>query len=429
MFKIKNLVLFILLSSLSMLCLAKPAPIDKVAAIVNDKIITYSELKKQAGLFRQNLLAQGQNVTDEKALESQVLEHLILQEIQLQLAERSGIHIDEPMLNNVITSIAKDNSLSLSEFIDKIEAEGIEYELYRQTIRNQLAIQQLQQRDIMGSIQISDQELQQFMNSPNGLGASAYEYRLGHILLPFSENPTPEEIESVERKAQDVVVELNKGADFGALALKTSRSELALKGGDLGWRKLGELPTIFVNIVPGLKEGDLPKPIKSPSGYHIIKLMDKRQSKTLEMPVTKYKVRHILVQTNDYISDSQAQTKLNVIKQQIAKGEDFESLAKTHSNDLASSMKGGNLGWVTKDVLVPDFTKVIESMPLNEISRPFQTSFGWHIVQVLDKKTVDDGENALKSKAREMLQQRKFEEKIQAWQNQMRDEAFIKIYI
>lgn len=406
---------------------AKPAPIDKVAAIVNDKIITYSELQKQAKLFQQNLRAQGKSISDQSALEKQVLEHLIMQEVQLQIAERSGIHIDEPMLNNVITSIAKDNQLNLSEFIDKVEAEGIEYELYRQSIRNQLAIQHLQQRDIYQSVQVSDQEIQQFLNSPSGLGAMAYEYRLSHILLPFSENPSPEEIDQTAKHAEDILTQLNTGADFADMALKTTKSELALKGGDLGWRKLGELPTLFVNIVPGLKTGELPKPIKSPSGFHIIKLVDKRQTKSLALPVTKYQVRHILVQTNDYISDNQAKTKLSVIKQQIRAGENFEDLAKTHSNDLASSMKGGHLGWVTTDVLVPEFAEAMQQASLNQISEPFKSSFGWHIIEVLDKKTVDDSDNALKAKAREMLQQRKFEERLQAWQNQLRDEAFVKI--
>ncbi|MGE4349804.1 MAG: peptidylprolyl isomerase [Candidatus Berkiella sp.] len=408
---------------------ASVAPLDKVAAVVNDKIITQSELTKQVKLFHQNLMAQGQHPQDQTALTKQVLEHLILQEIQLQMAERSGIQIDEPMLSQIISNIAKDNHLTLSEFSHKLEEEGIEYELYRQTIRRQLAIQQLQQRDIYQNIQISDQELQQFLNAPNGLGAMSYEYHLGHILIPVSENPSPEELDEAEHNATDVMTKLKEGADFHDLALKTSRGELALKGGDLGWRKQGELPTLFVNIVPSLKQGELANPIKSPSGFHIIKLLDKRQSNDAIIHVTKYQVRHILVQTNDYVSDKEAKTKLNVIKQQIQAGDNFEALAKTHSNDLASSMKGGNLGWVTKDVLVPEFSKVMENMPLTEISEPFQSPFGWHILQVLDKKTVNDSDNALKMRAREMLQQRKFEEKLQAWQNQLRDEAFVKVYL
>lgn len=420
----------IVLLGYSLSCLAKAAPLDKIVAIVNDKIITQSELTKQMELFYKNLLAEGQRISDRTALQKQVLDHLITQQIQLQFAERTGIHVDETMLSQVINNIAQENHLNMSQFIQKLEEEGIDYELYRQTIRSQLTIQQLQQRDVYNTIQISENELQQFLSAPSGMGAMLYEYHLGHILLPFSENPTPEEIDSLQQQANEVVQQLRAGAHFGDVALKTARGELALKGGDLGWRKLGELPTLFVNVVPGLKAGEYPAPIKSSSGFHIVKLIDKRNTQNADMSVTKYKVRHILVQTNDHVSDKEAQIKLKRMKKQIELGEEsFEDIAKANSSDLASSMKGGNLGWVTADVLVPEFRATMDTQPLNEISEPFQTSFGWHIIEVMDKKTVNEGENALKNKAKEMLHQRKFEEKLQAWQNQMRDESFIKIYI
>jgi len=408
---------------------AKVEPLDRVAAIVNDKVITESQLKQQTSFFAQNLMSQGQTVEDEDALTKQVLEHLIVQEAQLQIAERSGIHIDDAMLSQVIQNFAKENKMTMGQFIDQLKSEGIEYEAYRQTIRNQLTLQQLQQRDIYGAIQVSEQEIQQFLNSPSGLGGMSYEYRVGHILIPTPENPTPEALDLAEQKANNVVAQLKQGKDFAQVAMKTSTSALALQGGDLGWRKLGEMPTLFVNIVPGLKQSDIPNPIKSTSGYHVIKLLDKRQPEALEIPVTKYKVRHILVQTNDYVSDNEAKTKLSVIKKQIQSGEDFEALAKTHSNDLGSSAKGGNLGWVTPDVLVKEFVDVMETATVGTISEPFHSSFGWHILELIDKKTENDSDNALKQKARQMIHQRKFEERLQAWQMQLRDEAYVKTYL
>ena len=408
---------------------AKVESLDRVAAIVNDKVITQSQLKQQTGLFAQNLMSQGQTVADEEALTKQVLEHLIVQEAQLQIAERSGIHVDDGMLSEVIQNFAKENKMTMGQFIDQLKSEGIEYEVYRQTIRNQLTLQRLQERDVYGAIQVSDQEIQLFLNSPSGLGGMSYEYRVGHILIPTPENPTPEALDSAEQKAHEVITQLKQGADFAQIAIKTSTSALALQGGDLGWRKLGEMPTLFVNIVPGLKQNDIPNPIKSTSGYHVIKLLDKRQPETLEIPVTKYKVRHILVQTNDYVSDNEAKTKLSVIKKQVQSGEDFESLAKTHSNDLGSSSKGGNLGWVTPEVLVKEFVDVMETTTVGTISEPFHSSFGWHILELIDKKIENDSDNALRQKAKQMIHQRKFEERLQAWQMQLRDEAYVKTYL
>lgn len=425
----QRLVTFICLILWGSAVLAKTQPLDRIAAIVNDKVITESQLKQQTNLFVQNLASQGQLEVDEEALTKQVLEHLILQEAQLQIAERSGIHVDDVMVSQAIQSFAKDNNMSISQFIDQLQQEGIDYEIYRQTFRDQLTIQQLQQRNIYNSIQVSEQEIKQFLNSPNGLGAMAHEYHVGHILIPSPEHPTPEQLDAAKRQADAVVNQLREGADFAKVAIQKSTSALALQGGDLGWRKLGELPTLFVNIVPGLKEQDIPNPIKSPSGFHIIKLLGKRLTQTEEMPVAKYKVRHILIKTNDYISDNEAKTKLSVIKDQIESGEDFESLAKTHSNDLGSSAKGGNLGWVTSDVLVNEFFQTVETSDIGKLSEPFQTPFGWHILEVMDKKVENDSENALRQRARQMIHQRKFEEKLQAWQLQLRDEAYVKTYL
>tara|TARA_R110002110_G_scaffold271566_3_gene486981 strand:+ start:7358 stop:8638 length:1281 start_codon:yes stop_codon:yes gene_type:complete len=408
---------------------AKVEPLDRVAAIVNDKVITRSQLKQQTGMFAQNLMSQGQSIDDEEALTKQVLEHLIVQEAQLQIAERSGIHVDDGMLTQVIQNFAKENKMTMGQFIDQLKSEGIEYEAYRRTIRDQLTLQQLQQRDIYGAIQVSEQEIQQFLNSPSGLGGMSYEYRIGHILVPTPENPTPEALDLAEQKAYEAITELKQGSEFAKVAMKTSTSALALQGGDLGWRKLGEMPTLFVNIVPGLKPNDIPAPIKSTSGFHVIQLLDKRQPDTLEMPITKYNVRHILVQTNDYISDNEAKTKLSVIKKQIQAGENFEALAKTHSNDLGSSAKGGNLGWVTSDALVKEFVDVMETTKVGTISEPFHSPFGWHILELVDKKVENDSDNALKQKARQMIHQRKFEERLQAWQMQLRDEAYVKTYL
>lgn len=408
---------------------ANPQPLDGVAAVVNNAIITKSELRQQTKLIEKQIEESGNTLPDEQTLQRQVLDHLILKEVQHQMAKRTGITVTETSLDNAIANIAKQNHMTLTELREALSREGIDYDNYRSNVRHQIEINQLQQRDIISDIHISEQEINQFLQSPNGMGGSMNEYRLSHILVPLSDSPSPEELDAANQKTQEIMNQLREGKDFAQVAFAESTGEQALNGGDLGWRKLPELPTIFEKVVTTLQINQVPEPIRSSSGFHIIMLMDKRIATQSENVINKTLVRHILIKPNTNISESDAYQKIMEIKQKIDKGGDFAQLAKSNSADLASAGNGGSLGWVTGDVLVPEFSEQMDKLALQEVSEPFQTSFGWHIVQVLDRKSQATDETLIRQKAKEMLQQRRFEEKREIWSRQLLDEAYIKRYL
>jgi len=421
-----SLCLFTLLFQIN--SVAMPRPLDGIAATVNDSIITKSALKHEATMAEQQILQSGHSLPSPQVLERQVLERMILKEIQLQMAKRSGIHVSEAAIDHTLESIAKQNHLSLTQLREAVQLEGLDFQTYRQTIREQLEINQLQQRDILGQIQISEHEVDHFLESPNGLGGLLNEYRIGHILVALPDVPTPQELTQAEQKALQIVSQLREGKPFSSLAFSESNDGQALNGGDLGWRKLPELPTIFEKVVPALNNEEVADPIRSNSGFHVVKLLDKRTVNPEQPKVNKSLVRHILIKTNALTSDEEAKQRLVGLRTQILQGSDFAELAKAHSADLASASNGGSIGWVTKEVLVPEFSNKMESQALNEISEPFESPFGWHIVQVLDRKSESNDETALRQKAKEMIQQRKFEEKLAVWQRQIKDDAYIKLH-
>ncbi|MCS5710113.1 peptidylprolyl isomerase [Candidatus Berkiella aquae] len=406
---------------------AKPQPIDGIAAIVNDSVITRSELRNELEMVKQQILHSGNTAPEHSILEKQVLEHLIVNEIQLQMAKKTGLQVDDNALDNAISTIAKQNGLSVTQLREAVNSQGMDYNQYRDNVRRQMTVSQLQQRDVLSGIQISEQEINQFLQSPNGLGSMVSEYRLGHILLSLPESPSPVEIEAAAQKAQLIVNKLRQGEDFATLAMAESQGEGALQGGDLGWRRLPELPTLFEKIVPTLKAQDVPEPIRSNSGIHIIKLLEKRTAQQAIATIEKFRVRHILIKTNTVTSDRDALARLNEIRSKLNKGETFTQLAKAYSQDLASATNGGDLGWITKDVLVPEFAEAMEKLALNELSEPVKTPFGWHLIEVQEKQAHASDDTALRQKARDMLQQRKFEEKQQEWVRQLRDEAYVKM--
>ncbi len=425
-------ILTLLLAStvlISPLTFASIQPLDGIAAVVNDNIVTHSELKQQVKLFEKQMAKAGAPAVDKAVMERQVLDHLISAEVQLQIAKKTGIHIEEFALDNAIEKIANSNQMTMAQLRQALAAEGMDFKQYRESVRKQMILSQLHERDIIHQIAVSEQEINHFLQSPESLGEMAVEYHLGHILVSLPETPTPEQLDAANKKAKEVIAALAKGQDFAQVAMTYSTGEHALKGGDLGWRKLPELPTLFVKVVPQLKVNEVPKPLRSASGLHIIKLLEKRTTEKMLPPVEKTAVRHILIKTNAMTSDKDAKQKLTQLRAKILKGDDFSQLAKAHSADLGSANNGGSLGWVTKEVLVPEFSKVMASLKPNEISEPFQSPFGWHIMQVLDRKSETNDQSVLRQKAAEMIKQRKFEEKLQAMTRQLRDEAYVKTYL
>lgn len=412
----------------SVTVIGAPMPLDGIAAVVNDAIITKNELSQQIKIAAKQIQQEGNHLPPQTALEKQVLDQLILNEVQVQMAKKTGIQVDDSQLDNTIENIAKQNHMTLTQLREALSQENIEFDRYRSNIRHQMIVTQLQQRDLMHDVQVSEQEVTAFLRSPNGMGNMLTEYRLGHILVSLPDAPSPETLTETSQKVARIISELRQGKDFAELAMTESGSEQALKGGDLGWRKLPELPTLFEGVVPGLKINEIPDAIRSSSGYHIIKLLDKRNSQE-NAEAQQTLVRHLLIKTNAMTSDLEAKQRLNELRSKILKGEDFAKIAKTHSTDLGTANKGGNLGWVTKDVLVHEFNQVMENLALLEISEPFKTSFGWHIVQVMDRKSQTSDDASVRQNAKNMLMQRKFEEKQQAWSRQVRDEAYVKTFI
>lgn len=403
-----------------------PVPLDGIAAVVNDAIITKSELAQQMRMIEGRMQHDSADIPDSAAFEKQVLEHMIVNEVQLQIAKRTGIVIDDAAVDDAIQNMAKHNQMTVTQLREALQRDGINFNTYRENIRQQITISKLQQRDVMSDIQISEQEVSQFLVSPNGMNGLATEYRLGHILVSLPQAPSPQEIDAAEKKAQAIIARLNNGEDFTHVAYAESQGDSALQGGDLGYRKLPEMPTIFVKVVPTLAVNQIPSPIRSGSGYHVIKLLDKRQATGGDSAQEKTLARHILIPTNATTSDKEALARLTDLRRKIVQGEDFGKLAKAHSADLASATNGGSLGWISKDMLVPEFSGQMEKLSPNEISEPFKTSFGWHIVQVQDRKTQTFDEQSQRNKAKELIRQRKLEEKLQTWARQIRDESYVR---
>lgn len=406
---------------------AKPQSIDGIAAIVNDSVITRSELNNELEMVKLQIQHSGNAAPAHTVLEKQVLEHLIVNEIQLQIAKKTGLQVDDNALDNAISNIAKQNGLTVTQLREAVNSQGMDYNHYRDNVRRQMTVSQLQQRDVFSSVQVSEQEINQFLQSPNGLGGMISEYRVGHILLSLPDSPSPTEIDAAAQRAAIIIGKLRQGEDFATLAMAESQGEGALQGGDLGWRKLPELPTLFEKIVPSLKVQEIPEPIRSSSGIHIIKLLEKRSAEQAMGGIAKSRVRHILIKTNAVTSDRDALTRLNEIRNKLNKGETFSQLAKAYSQDLASATNGGELGWITNDVLVPEFAEAMDKLALNQLSEPVKTPFGWHLIEVQERQAHTTDDASFRQKAREMLQQRKFEEKQQEWVRQLRDEAYVKL--
>lgn len=400
--------------------------IDRIIAVVNDDVITASELDKELSSIKQQLRAQNTTLPAPDTLRAQVLDRLVLKRLQLQLAGVNHVKIDDEALNRTILNIATQNKLSLSEFRNVLDGDGINFEDYRENIRTELTLAQLRQRQVTNRIVVTDQEVDEFLETQAVQGTVTDEFRLSHILIVVPDAATVEQVDAAQKKANGVLSELRNGADFAQVALSVSGGAQALQGGDLGWRKLGQLPTLFSNIVTTMKLGDLSTPIRSPSGFHIVKLVDKRKSDEHHM-VTQTRARHILIRTTELVSSDDARRKLEQLKQRISAGDDFAEMARSHSEDSATAVNGGSVGWVSPGDLVPAFEEVMDQLKIDQISAPFHTQFGWHIVQVLERRDYDNTAELKKTRARDEIRQRKIEEETQNWLRQMRDEAFVEL--
>jgi peptidyl-prolyl cis-trans isomerase SurA len=413
-------------------CLLLPAgsqaaieELDSIVAVVNNDVIVRSELEHQIALVIPEIQGRGTPLPPRRDLENQVLERMILKRLQLQKAEELGIAIDDTMLTEAISNIAARNGMGLEELKATLEAGGVRYEDFAEDTRLQLVTTRLQAQEVIKNISVTEQEIDRFLERESSRLIERTDVRLRHILVAVSEGSSPEEVKKAEAEARDLVARLRKGADFAQLAVRFSDGRRALEGGDLGWFPMAQVPSLAQEPAHSLAKGEVSEPLRSPSGFHIIKLEDVKGSGP-EM-VTQTNARHILIRTNEVVSDDDARTRLEQLRIRIVGGDDFATLARSHSDDTGSALKGGDLGWVSPGDTVPEFEKQMESLGPNQVSMPFKSSFGWHVVQVIERRTQDTTDEIMRLKAREALRERKADEAIELWLRQVRDEAYVEI--
>lgn len=424
----KNLSRYFLLAGL-LACLipasvAANLPLDRIVAVVNEDVIMESELESKLRTVRDQIIKQGSPLPPTSVFRRQVLDGLIQNRIQLQLAERAGIRVDDESLNRTIAQIASENNVTLSEFRDILEADGYSYEQFREDIRNEIRLSQLRKRQVDNLVNVSEKEIDNFLANQEFQGDVDAELRIAHILLALPDNATDEERAEVQKMAEDIRQEVMAGGDFAEIAKAVSDGQNADNGGDLGWRKMDDIPSLFAEYIPGMKKGDVSEPIASSSGFHIIQLADTKDE--LNTIVTQTRARHILVKTDELTTDEQAETKIQQLRERIMRGDDFAVLAKGNSDDTVSALDGGELGWTSPGQLVPEFQRAMDAMQPGEISLPFKTNYGWHIVQVLERREFDNTESAKRSKARAAIYRRKLDEAMQSWARELRDEAYVE---
>jgi len=404
---------------------ANTTELDRIVAVVDDDVITQTELDSKLDSVVKQLRQQNVALPGEDTLRKQVLERLILTRIQLQLAARSGIQVDDDTLNRTISTVAAQNKLTLSEFRNVLERDGVDFAQFREEMRDEIVLRKLRQRQVDSRITVTNQEIDNLLATQKRQGNIADEYRIGHILIALPEAATPKQIQAAREKAQTVLSELRHGADFGKTAITYSDGQQALDGGDLGWRRAGELPTLFYDVVLQLKVGEISDLIRSSSGFHIIKLLDHRGGD--RHITTQTHVRHILIRPNELTSDDDARRKLEEIRDRIEQGEDFAAMAEAYSDDKANSGNGGDLGWVNPGDMDPDFEAAMDALKPNQLSQPVRTRFGWHLIEVLGRRKQDVTEEFERTKAREQIYQRKIEEESMNWLRRLRDEAYVEI--
>lgn len=399
--------------------------LDRIVAVVEDDVILERELNQEVAAFTAKLKSGNVMMPPDFVVRKQVLEHMVVDKLQRQLAARSGIQVGDEQLRSSVAEIAGRNNLSVEAFQVELGKEGMDFKAFEDKLRNDIIINQLRGREIGSRVKVTDAEVAHYMETQSKAGESNSKYRIGHILIAVSEAASSTTIQKAKEKADQVVSELRTGKDFKQMAVSVSNDDNALKGGDLGWRSLNQIPTLFADTVTGMNQGDVSDPIRSPSGFHIIKILEMEGAG--QHISTKTKVRHILIKTNELIDDAEAQKRLLALRERIKDGDDFAVLARGHSDDKGSAVNGGSLDWVVPGALVPPFEEAMNKLEINEISKPVQTQFGWHIIQVLGRETEDNSEQFKKEKVREEIRKRKIDEETELWLRRLRDEAYVEI--
>jgi peptidyl-prolyl cis-trans isomerase SurA len=405
---------------------ADTVPLDEVIAVAEHDAIMRSDLDRRLAQVRGQFAARNAPIPPDDVLTKQVLDVLILESLQIQLADRAGIRVDDDTLNQQMAKIASQNNMTLTQFSQALTQEGTTYPAAREQIRREMAISQLRQRQVGQRIRISDQEVDRALNSKGKKDTT--EYRLANIVIRPSAN-TPEAIKQAQKTANEVYDQAKAGRSFAQLAAAHSAAPNAKSGGDLGWRKASQLPPNVNQAISSMGDAGITPPFQDEQGISIIKVIEKRAAVDDASPaqVTEVHARHILISPSKIRSDAQSQKLITQIKEQIDQGADFAKLAKKYSDDASSASAGGDLGWSSSKKFVPEFTSEVDSLPINKVSAPFKTKFGWHIVEVLERKNQDNAANQEKESARLSIRKQKYEDELQMWLRQIRQEAFVDI--
>ena len=426
----KRLLLTALLASASLatplMATSAPVMLDRVVALVDDGIILESEMLGRSRQISLQMARRNTTPPPDETLHTQVLERMIVESIELQMAEKAGIRIDDNTINDTIGNIARQNRMTPEQFQAAIEREeGIPFRSFREQIRREMTISQLRQRRVSNRVKISDKDIDAFLESEVGKANLAPDYRLGHILIAVEDADDLTQKQAARQRADEVYGQLKAGADFAQMAAMWSNDERALEGGDLGWRKAGQLPTLFADVVIDMQTGALSEPIASPSGYHIIKVLETRGG--TEQRVNQTETRHILIKPNEIRSEDDARALVEDIRARIASGkESFGVLAKTYSDDPGSAAQGGSLGWVNPGTMVAPFEQAMNAAALNQVSEAFRSQFGWHILEVTGRRSQDMSTEFKRNRARQMLFKRKYDEDLATWLREIRQDAFVE---
>jgi peptidyl-prolyl cis-trans isomerase SurA len=424
----RGLLLYAVLLAVSAGAAAQRAvPVDRIIAIVNKEVITASELADAVTSAERELRRRGTTPPERSVLERQMLERLILDKAQVQLARDSGIRVDELQLDRAVQRIAEGNKMTLAEFRTALERDGVPFDAFRQDVRDQITLTRLREREVDDRIQVSDSEIDLFLESMKAAPGERTEYNIAHILVRVPEQASPEQVEAARRRIEQAFAQARSGGDFAQLAATYSNAPEALQGGALGWRAHDRLPELFAKVLDGMKPGDVSTPLRSPAGFHLLKLVDRRTAGVSEAPIPQTRLRHILIRTSDAVSENEARRRLSDLRRRIiAKEADFGEMARVHSDD-ASSARGGELDWVYPGDTVPDFERAFQELQVGEISEPVRTPFGVHLIQVLERRSADMSLERRRLQARQALRERKGDEAYNEWLRQLRDTIYVEL--
>jgi peptidyl-prolyl cis-trans isomerase SurA len=416
---------------LALVCAGAPAQdsrrvqvIDRIVVVVNDEVITRHELENRARAAAAQLRRQGAPLPPQPVLEKQILERMIMDRVQLQFAKETGLRVDDTELDRAITRIADENKLSLQQLRAALEKDGIAFSRFREDIRNEITVARLREREVESRITVTESEIDNFIQTQQNPNARDEDYDISHILVTVPEKSSPEIIQQRRARAEQALAEIKNGIDFRQVAATFSDAPDALKGGALGWRNASRLPALFLDAVRELKPGEVSGILRSPNGFHVLRLNERRGS-TMPLTLQQTRARHILIKTNELVSENEAQRRLVSLKERLDNNADFAELARLYSED-ASSAKGGDLGWLSPGDTVPEFERAMDRLSPGQVSDPVRSQFGWHLIQVLERRTTDVSGERQRLEARRALRARKSDEAYQEWLRQLRDKAYIQ---